>query len=458
MNYLQENKNHIISQLPKLSSEEKEEVKRYFNSHANLENQVDWDKSNWDNLTFEYFIQNFINKQSKRAKKKAVKLSGINGLTEGEDYLLVYQGEYTKENGDTGSIEGYIPLSWESSRVIASKDVGSDKVEGEWCTAYQKNSEYWDEYNKNGFLIYFVNYHNRGFSNKESDWGKEAALFNIERIGDLKEDIFLYKGYKQSFDKKDYSPENSLYSIITHNKILGEVSTRFSSLKEVYPQNNQTDIGEFACNKLQSSKVGITRQTPIFPKIASTIDLQKYTNTIFVSGGVSSDNIFINPRNSEEKEFFDSDMSPSYDFELIIAVLPHEKLGTGLYLQEKFYGAGIRQNIIQNFNKDVLLQYVKSFPNENIFYGIEDLHQHIDVLVESKISYILAPSPLEKEFLEYIHSCVPMNINSELSIADGGYKYYIWYDATDENFNESILVNEIIPFIKYPGRPRKARG
>jgi len=161
MIYLPENKNHIISQLPKLSSEEKEEVKRYFNSHANLENQVDWNKSNWGNLTFEYFIQNFINNPTKTAKKKAVKASGINGLTEGEDYLFVHEREYTLD-GLSGKIEGYIPLSWEASQHIASKNVGSGKVTGKWCIAYQKEIRYWDEYNRDGYFIILVDYNDRG--------------------------------------------------------------------------------------------------------------------------------------------------------------------------------------------------------------------------------------------------------------------------------------------------------
>jgi len=205
MNYLQENKDRIVNQLPKLSSEEKEEVKRYFNSHANFENQVDWNKSNWENLTFEYFIQNFINNPSKTSVKKAVKTSGIKGLTEGKDYILVYRGEYfryadslQKEDGNkeyTGIIEGYIPLSWEAAQRIASKNIGSDQVEGKWCIAWQKNRKYWDYHANTSFFVIFVDYHDRGPSTNELDWGKEVLQ------------ITYFKGMTEVWNRYDNKEE-----------------------------------------------------------------------------------------------------------------------------------------------------------------------------------------------------------------------------------------------------------
>ena len=87
------------------------------------------------------------NKQSKTGMSKSVKSSGINALTEGEDYLnFPISGSYT----------GYMPLTYDASRMIASDAIG-DCV-GKWCTAYQKTDKHFNDYvYTNGVsLIYFI--------------------------------------------------------------------------------------------------------------------------------------------------------------------------------------------------------------------------------------------------------------------------------------------------------------
>ena len=73
---------------------------------------------------------------------KSIKKKGITGLKEGVDYL--YFGNLVSELGRT--YQGYIPLNWEASKVIASNRVGA--CEGKWCTAYQKDNQYWRQYVK----------------------------------------------------------------------------------------------------------------------------------------------------------------------------------------------------------------------------------------------------------------------------------------------------------------------
>jgi len=206
MSYLTEKKDHIIRKLPNLSPEEKEEIIRYFNIHPEAESEIDWNKSS--SLTFKDF-ENIITKVSKTAKKKILKISGINGLTEDEDYIIVFEQEYEKENY-TGVVVGYAPLNWEASKAIASPYVGTSQVTGKWCTAYQKNSEYWDEYcgKEGSIFIYFVDYrqyesedHDKEDHDK-SEWGKVAVrIFPEKKRGQY----IIY----QVWNSQDYQMESN---------------------------------------------------------------------------------------------------------------------------------------------------------------------------------------------------------------------------------------------------------
>jgi hypothetical protein len=113
----------------KLTQDEKNELINFFNKKPNLENKIDW--NNYVNLTFKDFKS--VMSETKTEKTKKVKSQGISGLKEGTDYLKI-KGDY----------EGYIPLSWDASKFLASKYVGG--CEGKWCVAYQKDNQYWIEY------------------------------------------------------------------------------------------------------------------------------------------------------------------------------------------------------------------------------------------------------------------------------------------------------------------------
>jgi len=367
MIYLPENKNHIISQLPKLSPEEKEEVKRYFNAHANLENQVDWNKSNWGNLTFEYFIQNFINKQSKRAKKKAVKSSGINGLSEGEDYLLVHEREYTKENGDTGIIEGYVPLSYEASKHIASKSVGSDRITGEWCIAWQKSREYWDSHAEDNFFVIFVDYHDRGESANKLDWGKEAVQFAIKREFSVTKDEFTYLGFKKVWNRYD-NKENSPFPVmITWDKL-------FDSKEDL------NKFGEEVAQKIKKSK-GICRKDKSLSLDMSFQSLEEDKDAFF-SIILHRPIIYVCPRTTKEKNFIDNkDYSRKEPFSTMISPLHSKSLGEGIFLQtthryEPF--DGLRYNL---FLQDI-------FPQGNAYMHPEILGR-IESFVSDPIKFLV---------------------------------------------------------------------
>jgi hypothetical protein len=146
MTLLTEKKDHIINKIPSLTPEQKTQIIAYFIAHPTEENKINW--NNWQRLTYADF-QPIITVISKTAKKKAVRTTGIKGLEEGTDYFICY---------NKGGIIGYIPHDYEASKLIASRHVG--EVEGKWCTAYQKDSQYWNQYvgSEENILVYFVNY------------------------------------------------------------------------------------------------------------------------------------------------------------------------------------------------------------------------------------------------------------------------------------------------------------
>jgi hypothetical protein len=174
---LTEKKDHIISKIPALSPEQKSQIIQYFNIHPNEEGQIDW--NNWKNLKYEDFAF-LINNVSKTAKKKNVKNSGIKGLIPNKDYIEVYNQD---------NIIGYVPLTHEASKLIASKYING--VEGKWCTA-ENSPSFWRYYCGDGktFLIYFINY------NPKFNWKKIAVRAARMNYGYY--DIYNYDIYSSN--------------------------------------------------------------------------------------------------------------------------------------------------------------------------------------------------------------------------------------------------------------------
>jgi hypothetical protein len=145
-----------------------------------------------------------MDSQSKSSFKKAVRDKGLDALTEGKDYIIVYNGPKEKdipppdEDGfdaysfDRGYI-GYVPLHYEASKVIASSRVGS--CVGQWCTAYQKDSGYWDDHvvANDETLVYFVYYPNEKEQHHPESWAwKYAGVYNPK-----------YQEFSEYYDSKD---------------------------------------------------------------------------------------------------------------------------------------------------------------------------------------------------------------------------------------------------------------
>lgn len=147
---LEEKKDHLIKKMYQLTPEQQDELIQYFNIHPNFENKLDWNKAK--SYTWEEIIKQVgLYQDTKSAKKKKVKMQGVKGLKYGEDYLEVPLPESAKEGF---TVNAYIPLNYEASKLIASDRVGG--CEGKWCTAYQKTDDYWMDYIEGGTILIYI--------------------------------------------------------------------------------------------------------------------------------------------------------------------------------------------------------------------------------------------------------------------------------------------------------------
>jgi hypothetical protein len=167
-------KERFILRRKDLTDDQKQEIIDYLDKHTDGKTEAqfvksvngDWNKFNrvpWSE------IEKILSTVSKTAKKRKVKSEGINGLEKGKDYIPIDNVEIDpsvsvdllnrecryQATGDEEFIGAYMPLDWESSKLIASNAIGN--CEGQWCTAYQKDDRFWHDYTgKGGVLIYFI--------------------------------------------------------------------------------------------------------------------------------------------------------------------------------------------------------------------------------------------------------------------------------------------------------------
>ena len=204
---LKENKTNQLEALylnGNITDEQFAVADEFFKKYSTYEKEVDWNKGlkiTWDDL--EKVIKKERNSKS-QAKKKIRK--GLEGFKEGEDYIILNKGTYKGEPWTA-----YQPFTWEASRMIASHYVeptrGYEKVlDAEWCTAYQKDRDFWDSHIKNEAFIYLcgetipTSKVSICISKKKEDADDTEFIYNT---GTLNYNIWDFENFNDSVDDED---------------------------------------------------------------------------------------------------------------------------------------------------------------------------------------------------------------------------------------------------------------
>ena len=167
---------------------------KFFKTYSAFENEIDWNRKlniTWDDLKAVIYKERNSESQTKKKIRK-----GLEGFTEGKDYLVIEE---------TGSYTAYQPFTWEASRMIASHYVEPSKNEdgylddADWCTAYQKDRDYWDDHNKIEAFIYICG---------ETIPSKKVAISISKEEYDASGSEFLYFTGSLNFNIWDFDDYN----------------------------------------------------------------------------------------------------------------------------------------------------------------------------------------------------------------------------------------------------------
>ncbi len=216
--FLAEDKSHLINKA-NLTPEQKQEVIQHFKQYPHKEKMINW--NDLKNLTYKDF-EKVISLVSKRKEEKDFKQLGLESLTKGKDYVVLY---------NSPSIQAIMPLNYKSSKFIASKYLGG--CTGQWCTAYQKTNQHWSDYTKAGIkFAYFID------MKEEKTFGKIAMAYN-EEYGDA-----------EYYNSKDELISESNVYILISKKIIERAKKIMSLVKNVDAGKN-----ELTFNLLKKQKI-----------------------------------------------------------------------------------------------------------------------------------------------------------------------------------------------------------
>ena len=275
---LQESKTTLLKKLLKngnITEEQFHIADDFFKKHNTFEKEIDWNRGlsiTWDDLK-EVIYKKRNNKS--QARKKIRK--GLEGFTEGKDYLVLVEGEYEGEPW-----VAYQPFTWESSRMIASHYVEPTEgyngaLDAQWCTAYQKNKYHWDSYNERGAFIYLcgetiptkkvaisISEENKDDSGSSFLYSTDSLNYNIWDFEDYKNTIkdeeirkillnlddLIEKAYKNwSIIDFNYNPETGRYD---YDGFLSrkELKRYLKPNKDGFTINFGRISGDFDCSNL----------------------------------------------------------------------------------------------------------------------------------------------------------------------------------------------------------------
>ena len=222
---LKESKTNQLKKLLKngnITEEQFNIADKFFKTYSAFENEIDWNrglKITWDDLKAVIYKER--NSESKTRKKIR---KGLEGFEEGKDYLVLEE---------TYSYTAYQPFTWEASRMIASHYVEPSINEdgylddADWCTAYQKDKDYWDEHNEIEAFIYICG---------ESIPTKKVAISISEEEEDASDSDFLYSTGNLNFNIWDFDDDNDT---IEEDELLEVVPDLHDLIEKAY--NNWED-------------------------------------------------------------------------------------------------------------------------------------------------------------------------------------------------------------------------
>ena len=218
---LKESKTTQLKKLLKngnITEEQFQIADEFFKKYSAFEKEIDWNRGlsiTWDDLKAVIYKERNSESQVKKRIRK-----GLEGFTEGKDYLVLEE---------TDSYTAYQPFTWEASRMIAShyvepsRNEEGDLDDADWCIAFQKCRNYWDEYNEMEAFIYICG---------ESIPTKKVAIaISDEDYNESLDEEFLYTTgslYYNIWDSKDYS------DTIEDSELLDKIPNLYDLIKRAY--------------------------------------------------------------------------------------------------------------------------------------------------------------------------------------------------------------------------------
>ena len=198
---LQESKTTILKKLLKngnITEEQFHIADDFFKRHTAFEKEIDWNRGlniTWDELSSVIYKERTSKSQARKKIRK-----GLEGFTEGKDYLVIAEGEY---EGEPWVV--YQPFTWEASRMIASHYVEPTEgyngtFDAQWCTAYQKDRDYWDKHTEFEAFIYLCG---------ETIPTKKVAISISEEVEDASGSDFLYSMESLNYNIWDFKDDNN---------------------------------------------------------------------------------------------------------------------------------------------------------------------------------------------------------------------------------------------------------
>ena len=204
---------------------------KFFKTYSAFENEIDWNRKlniTWDDLKAVIYKE----RNSKSSTRKKIR-KGLNGFTEGKDYLVLEE---------TASYTAYQPFTWEASRMIASRYVEPSRNEegrlddADWCTAYQKERDFWASHNKMEAFIYICG---------ESIPTKKVAISISKEEYDANDIKFLYSTGSLNFNIWDFKNRN--YTI-EEEELLEVVPNLYILIKKAYGKKEEKLFSKFKLN------------------------------------------------------------------------------------------------------------------------------------------------------------------------------------------------------------------